>query len=318
MRILVAGGAGFIGSHAVTHFSNCGDDVYVLDALTYAGDVNRIKESIDLGTKFFKLDIRDRHAVERCLSDIRPEYLVNFAAETHVDRSIVDAKDFITTNFEGACNLMNLCREYSTFYVHMSTDEVYGAALPYASRGFIESDKLDPKNPYAASKAAADHMLEANRNTYGQPYLAFRPSNNYGPRQNEEKFLPKLIKCLIAKPGTLNFPLYGIGDQIREWTYVKDTARAIRASIVEQKRGLRQGGFVNVSSNVSMTNVDLISHVKHTLSEMGCLNNPDCITSVQDRKGHDRCYWIESSVKCQFTPFDVALRETIASFALAE
>jgi dTDP-glucose 4,6-dehydratase len=310
MRILIAGAAGFIGSHALDHFVSKGDDVWVIDALTYAGDVEHIKKytSIYKG-KFLCEDIVCDHEVDRWVKEAKPDVVVNFAAETHVDNSIRNATPFIRTNFQGACNLMKACRDVGALYTHISTDEVYGVPDAIATRGFIESDPLNPQNPYSASKAAADMMLVANKNTHGQEFLAVRPSNNFGPYQHAEKFLPKLINCLTSKQ-SVDFPLYGDGKQIREWTYARDTVKIIRNSIVNGTRG-----FLNVTSKVSMQNVDVIEMVKNILEKEGNLVNPNAVKFVKDRPGHDRRYWIESSIsRNEFTSFDTALHETIRHY----
>lgn len=313
MRVLLVGAAGFIGSHALDHFVEQGDDVWVMDELTYAGDVERIKKHMSVyAGKFMCNDIAYAHEVDHWVNKVHPEVIVNFAAETHVDNSITNPAPFVKTNFEGACNLMTAARKHGILYVHMSTDEVYGVPDEDADRGFIESDPLRPRNPYSASKAAADLMLIANQNTYGQEFLALRPSNNFGPNQHEEKFLPKLIKCLVSQPddNKTDFPLYGDGMQVREWTYAPDTAKIIREAIVNGSRG-----FMNVSSNVSMPNIEVINKVKRILEDEGKLGNPDAVVRVKDRPGHDRRYWIECSIaREKFTPFDKALRETVEHY----
>lgn len=313
MKVLIAGAAGFIGSHALDHFVACGDDVCVIDKLTYAGDVERIKKHPKVyAGNFWCEDISYSREYSDWVNKCDPQVIINFAAETHVDNSIIDAQPFVKTNFEGACALMTLARKRNALYVHLSTDEVYGVPSVDATRGFIESDPLNPRNAYSVTKAAADLMLMANKNTYGQDFLAIRPSNNFGPNQNEEKFLPKLIKCLVSQPDghKTDFPLYGDGMQIREWTYAPDTAKIIREAIVNGTRG-----FMNVSSRVSMQNVEVINKVKHILKDEGKLSNPDAIVHVKDRLGHDRRYWIECSIaREKFTPFDKALRETVEHY----
>lgn len=313
MKIIIAGAAGFIGSHALDHFMACQDDVWVIDKLTYAGDVKRIEKhkSVYSG-KFICQDIASFHEMERWVNKVKPDVILNFAAETHVDNSIKNASSFIRSNVEGAYSLMTAARNHDCLYVHLSTDEVYGVPDDKATRGFIESDPLNPRNPYSATKASADMMLVANNNTYGQEFLAIRPSNNFGPNQHEEKFLPKLIKCLVSQPdgNKMDFPLYGDGKQVREWTYAPDTAKIIREAIVNKNRG-----FLNVSSNVSMTNIEVIEKVKNILLSEGKLGNPNAVRFVADRLGHDRLYWIESSIdKDKFTPFDKALHETIEHY----
>lgn len=313
MRVLLVGAAGFIGSHALDHFVASGDDVWVMDKLTYAGDRNRIfKHTSVYADKFLCEDIACRHEVDRWTNKICPDVIVNFAAETHVDNSIADASPFVRSNFEGACNLMTAARKVGALYVHLSTDEVYGVPETDATRGFVETDPLNPRNPYSATKAAADMMLVANKNTHGQDFLAIRPSNNFGPNQHEEKFLPKLIRCLVSQPdmNRTDFPLYGDGKQVREWTYAPDTAKIIRHAIVNKWRG-----FHNVSSNVSFQNIQVVAMVKDMLESEGKLGNPDAVTFVKDRPGHDRRYWIESKIDpTMFTPFDQAIAETVEHY----
>jgi dTDP-glucose 4,6-dehydratase len=313
LRVLITGGAGFIGSHAVDHFVSSNDDVWVMDKLTYAGDIERIKKhaSVYKG-KFLCEDIVCAREVDRWVNKVHPDVIVNFAAETHVDNSITNVSPFIKTNFEGACNLMTAARKHHALYVHLSTDEVYGVPTEDATRGFVVSDSLNPRNPYAASKAAADMMLLANLNTHNQEFLAFRPSNNFGPNQHEEKFLPKLIRCLISKSDhdKINFPLYGDGKQVREWTYAPDTAKIIRHAIINKWRG-----FHNVSSNISFQNIQIIEMVKNVLLSDNKLGNSDAVMFVKDRPGHDRRYWIESKIdQTMFTPFDKALRGTVEHY----
>ena len=311
MKVLIAGGCGFIGSHAVRHFVESGDDVCVVDALTYAGRRSYLDGLVD-DNDFIQADICDKPAMNLLLRCWNPDVVVNFAAETHVDNSIRDCTPFVKTNFEGASNLMTACRGIGALYVHLSTDEVYGVPDQAATRGFEPGDPLNPRNPYSASKAAADMMLRANKNTHGQEFLALRPSNNFGPNQHDEKFLPKLIRCLVSQPDgdKTDFPLYGDGMQVREWTFAPDTAKVVRLAI---ECGWRD--FLNVSSGVSMTNREVIERVKAILESEGKLANPDAVQYVMDRQGHDRRYWIESKLNPSlFTPFDEALRLTVEHY----
>jgi dTDP-glucose 4,6-dehydratase len=311
MRVLIAGGCGFIGSHAVRHFVESGDNVFVIDKLTYASDRSRIDGLID-ESNFGLLDISHKLSLDYAMNRWRPDIVINFAAETHVDNSILDASPFVRTNFEGAVNLMTACRDTGALYVHLSTDEVYGVPEQGTTRGFVETDPLSPRNPYSATKAAADLMLVANKNTHGQEFLAIRPSNNFGPHQHEEKFLPKLIRCLVSQPDMdrTDFPLYGDGKQVREWTYAPDTVKIIRHAIVNGWRG-----FHNVSSNVAFQNIQVIAMVKDMLDVDGKLGNPNAVTFVKDRPGHDRRYWIESNIDpTMFTPFPQAITETVEHY----
>jgi dTDP-glucose 4,6-dehydratase len=301
LKVLIAGGCGFIGSHAVRHFVESGDEVSVIDKLTYAADKGRL-EGLIPEDDFIEGDICNTHTLNLVMRAWAPDVVVNFAAETHVDNSIKDATPFVKTNFEGACALMTACRGVGALYVHLSTDEVYGDALGH-DRGFTTFDALRPRNPYSATKAAADMMLLANLNTYKQDFLAFRPSNNYGPNQHGEKFLPKLIDCMLTgKP----FPLYGDGMQMREWTYAGDTARGIRDTIVS---GVRNR-FFNLTSGGTDTNLNITREVARAIRARG-LTAHDVVTLSTDRPGHDRRYWIQNDVKIPYTSFTDGLEKTL-------
>lgn len=304
-KVLIAGGCGFIGSHVVSHFAGMGDEVHVVDKLTYAADLSRIEGHVRRHA-FTQLDVCDRGEVDRLLNRVKPDVVLNLAAETHVDNSIADSAPFTRSNFEGACSLMDACRRHNAFYAHFSTDEVYGDASVLSGRdhGFLTTDPLKPRNPYSASKAAADLMILANSNTHKQPYLIFRPSNNFGPNQHAEKFLPKLIDCYLnGKP----FPLYGDGQQIREWTFVKDTARVVRDTIVA---GVKDQ-VINVSSGFSDTNLNVTRRVEAALRARRVVP-ADVVRLSADRPGHDRRYWIESDVAAEnFRSFSEGLEATL-------
>ncbi len=313
MKVLIAGGCGFIGSHAVRHFVESGDDVTVIDKLTYAGRRHRLDGLVD-EDQFVQMDICDKPAVNLITRVWNPEVVVNFAAETHVDNSILDPSPFLRTNFEGASNLMTACRDIGALYVHLSTDEVYGDASGYGVsdaaedvhsdfRGFTPEHPLRPRNPYSATKAAADMMLLANLNTFKQDFMAFRPSNNFGPEQHPEKFLPKLISCMLD--GT-SFPLYGDGSQMREWTYAGDTARGIRKTILTGARNR----FHNLTSGFTDTNLNISKMVSRALRKRG-IEPHDVVNCSADRRGHDKRYWIENGVDIEFTPFAEALEKTL-------
>ena len=302
MKILLTGGAGFIGSHAVDHFVSMGDEVTVVDKLTYAG---RMENLTDVPGRFsFKqLDICDRGSLKDVFQAGAFDAVINFAAETHVDNSITNVEPFIQTNVVGATNLMELCHRHNTLFCQLSTDEVYGDASS-AVEPFSVGDPLRPRNPYSATKAAADMMLLARHNTFKQPYLMFRPSNNFGPRQHVEKFLPKLIYSMLSG---VSFPLYGDGRQQREWTFAPDTARAIRQAIVSGVRNQT----LNISSEFTADNLSVVDHVKRTIEARGHTAH-DVVKHVTDRPGHDRKYWIQSSVpEDQFTNFTDALTQTV-------
>ena len=306
MRFLVTGGAGFIGSHVVHHCVACGDDVTVVDKLTYAGSMSNL-DNVSRPFTFEKADICDRQAMAYIIREGKFDAILNLAAETHVDNSIKDSTAFTMTNTVGAITLMDVARDNDVLFCQMSTDEVYGDAAD-SDIGFEATDPLRPRNPYSATKAAADMMLLSYHNTFKQPYLIFRPSNNFGPRQHAEKFLPKLVETLVSRDSKATFPLYGDGRQIREWTYAGDTVKAIRDTIVSGERNR----ILNVSSGFSLENVQTIERVLQVMAERGYAASADRIEHVRDRPGHDRRYWIESDIPASaFTSFETALKETV-------
>ena len=286
-----------------------GDDVTVVDKLTYAGSLDNLRD-VRGAFEFKQLDVCSPHDMSVIFLHRGFDVVINYAAETHVDNSINSAEPFVETNVKGGLNLMELAHHYKSLYVQVSTDEVYGDAT-FMSGPFTVDDPLRPRNPYSATKAAADMMLLARHNTFKQEYLIFRPSNNFGPRQHKEKFLPKLIDCMLKGK---DFPLYGDGKQKREWTYAPDTARAIRNTILSGKRN----EIVNVSSGFMEENIGIIQHVKNALEARG-KQAADVVKFVADRPGHDRKYWIESTIsESEFTPFSDALGETIDHYIKVE
>ena len=306
MKVIITGGAGFIGGHAVRHFVEKGDEVLNIDKLTYAG---RIENTIH--SKFTKLDICETDILHDVVRKFSPDYVVNFAAETHVDNSIRSSKEFIRSNLEGATSVMDVCRRLGIPLCHISTDEVYG---PATDRPFTECDILNPKNPYSATKAAADLMLAAQQNTHGLNYIIVRPSNNYGPGQNPEKFIPKLVKSI--KEGK-KFPLYGTGSQEREWTYVKDTACMIR-KLITSKTAWSCDPIYNLSSGITHKNIDVVKLVLNAYNNINSKNIDvsDVVDFVADRPGHDKKYWINSEkldslTKLSYTSFEDGVIETI-------
>lgn len=302
MKILITGGAGFIGSHAVEHFVSKGDEVTVVDKLTYAGKLENLS-GVQGEFTFKKVDICDLDSLNNVFLAGRFDAVVNFAAETHVDNSINSSDEFIQTNLQGAANVMRLSRHYNALFCQLSTDEVYGDASGL-ERPFTTSDPLHPRNPYSATKAAADLMVLACHNTYKQPYLIFRPSNNFGPRQHKEKFLPKLIDCMLTGK---DFPLYGDGLQMREWTFAPDTVRLIREAIVSGAKN----EVLNISSGYACPNVEVINSTKLVLNSKG-FETAEVAKRVADRPGHDRRYWIHSSFpENRFTRFITGLNNTV-------
>ena len=222
MSIIVTGGAGFIGSNFLHHLLTVTDEeIVVIDNLTYAAN----KEYVPHQLKLLECDISDRKHVDEIFSKYKPKKVFNFAAESHVDNSIKNVDPFISTNISGTCNLLraSVDCDVNKFH-HVSTDEVYGSLEYDDTKLFSEETPYDPRNPYSASKASAEHMVKAWNNTYGLPYLITSAANNYGPRQHAEKLIPKVIDNVLNDRVT---NMYGGGQQIRDWIYVEDHCRAI-------------------------------------------------------------------------------------------
>ena len=282
MKLLVTGGAGFIGSNFVRYLLALRDDADIVnfDKLTYAGNLENLT-AVATGPRytFIRGDISDAGAVSEVLAS-GFDAVINFAAETHVDRSIEDAAPFLRTNLIGTHVLLESARQYRLpLFVQISTDEVYGSAAP--GQSFCEDDVLNPRSPYAASKAAADHLVSAYANTYGLPVLILRCTNNYGPYQFPEKLIPLTIaNALEEKP----IPVYGDGLQERDWLYVEDYCRAIELVL---ERG-KPREIYNVSSGAPQTNLRVVQTVLQLLGKPESL-----IQFVEDRPGHDRRYALD-------------------------
>ena len=270
-RMLITGGCGFIGSHFTDFQMGYVDmEVIVVDKLTYASNIDYLPE----GAKLIKKDINDLTYDD--IGEI--QYCVNFAAESHVDNSIDDGNPFVKTNVNGTFNLLELCRQMKNFkkFVQISTDEVYGDVKEPS----IETDVLNPSSYYSATKAAADQIVLAAGKTYELPYLITRSCNNYGDRQHEEKFLPKLFKCYKEQ---MAFPLYGDGLNRREWIWVGDNIRIIDLLT----HSPNHYGIYNVGTGDIWCNVDIVDEV--TMLTEGGVN----FQQVDDRLGHDRAYWLD-------------------------
>ena len=281
MNFLVTGGAGFIGSNFVRYvLANTDHSVRTLDALTYAGSLSNLEDlSGDSRHEFMEGDIRDRELVEELLADT--DVVFNFAAESHVDRSIEGSKPFVATNVKGTQTLLDAARETDLDrFVQISTDEVYGQTLDGQS---TETDPLDPRNPYAATKAGADHLARSYYTTYGLPVSITRSSNNYGPRQHKEKLIPKLIRR--AANGE-SLPLYGDGSNVREWTYVIDNCRAV----MEVFESGAPGEIYNIGSGEEHSNLAVAERIVGALDA-----SEDLIQFVKDRPGHDQRYALDTS-----------------------
>jgi dTDP-glucose 4,6-dehydratase len=298
--ILITGGAGFIGVNFVRDWiATEGTRVVNLDKLTYAGNLASLSDlAPDERHVFVKGDIGDRALIGRLLREHRPRAIVNFAAESHVDRSIHGPADFVQTNVVGTLALLEEARAYwsglepaarSAFrFLHVSTDEVYGS-LGSADAAFTEASPYSPNSPYAASKAGADHLVRAFHHTYGLPTLTTNCSNNYGPYQFPEKLIPLMIvNALQRKP----LPVYGDGRNVRDWLYVTDHCEAVRQVL---KHG-RPGETYNIGGNAEKANLDVVRSVCAILDGLRPDSGPheQLVTFVKDRPGHDRRYAIDA------------------------
>jgi len=300
MRILVTGGAGFIGSALVRHLVlECGHEVLNVDALTYAGCLASLRDvEAKANYRFLHADICDRAAMEKAFADFQPERVMHLAAESHVDRSITGAADFIQTNVVGTFTLLeaaldhwsNLAaaekREFR--FLHVSTDEVYGSLG--AEGLFTEETPYDPSSPYSASKASSDHLAKAWHRTFGLPVLISNCSNNYGPYHFPEKLIPlTILNALAGEP----LPVYGTGENVRDWLYVEDHARALE---LIAERG-RVGETYNVGGRNERRNIDVVRTICTVLDELVPANRPreELIEFVPDRPGHDARYAIDPS-----------------------
>ena len=300
---LVTGGAGFIGSNFVLQQRHARvARIINLDKLTYAGNLQNLAElRHDVDHIFKPGDIGDRELVRSLLTEFRPEAVINFAAESHVDRSIRSPETFIETNVMGTFRLLEEVRHYweglskkekSNFrFLHISTDEVYGSLEP-DDPAFRETTPYSPNSPYSASKAASDHLMRAYKETYGLPVLITNCSNNYGPLQFPEKFIPLLI--LNACQGKA-LPIYGDGQNIRDWLYVTDHCDAVR--LVLERGSI--GSSYNIGGQCEMTNLQVVSHLCGLLDELlpqsQYTPHSSLITFVPDRPGHDRRYAMDIS-----------------------
>ncbi|MDW7998798.1 MAG: dTDP-glucose 4,6-dehydratase [Thermodesulfovibrio sp.] len=302
MKILVTGGAGFIGSFFVRKALSQGYEVCVVDKLTYAGDLRRIEDLLNK-IKFYKADITNKEFLEYIFSKEKPQSVIHFAAETHVDRSILDPFLFLRTNIEGTYNLLEISLRFEVnCFLNITTDEVYGEI---SEGNFTEESPLKPNSPYAVSKASQDLLGRAFSRTYGLPVITVRPSNNYGPWQYPEKLIPVAIaKALLEEP----IPLYGDGSNIREWLYVEDCAEAI---LLILERG-KDKEIYNIGSGVEKRNIEVVRSILKVLKK-----SENLICFVKDRPGHDYRYSLDSSKaekelnwKPRFS-FEEALEHTI-------
>jgi len=325
MTILVTGGAGFIGSNFVLDWFAQGTEPLVnLDKLTYAGNAENLKPLKDSPSHVFVHgDIGDRKTVRRLLEMHGPRAIVHFAAESHVDRSIHGPDEFIQTNVLGTFALLEEARAWweklpasrrdEFRFLHISTDEVFGSLAPHAPP-FGESTPFAPSSPYAASKAAADHLVRAYHHTYGLPTLIVNCSNNYGPYQFPEKLIPLMIlNATASKP----LPVYGEGNQVRDWLFVRDHCTAVRQVLA----GGRIGETYNLGGHNQKTNLEVVNAICALLDEArphSKIRHSSLITFVKDRPGHDRRYAMDFSkiaLQLGWAPsetFESGLRKTVA------
>ncbi len=312
--LLVTGGAGFIGSNFIRYFLRRNKSFILinLDKLTYAGNLENLKE-VENSPRyhFVKGDICNHELVSYIFKKYKPDYVINFAAESHVDRSLEDPSTFTQSNVLGTLTLLenarnawnrsdrNVCR-----FLQISTDEVYGS-LENNTDYFMENSQILPSSPYSASKAAADLMARAYHVTHGLPVIIIRCCNNYGPYQNTEKFIPKCITCLLQDR---KVPVYGNGSNIREWIHVLDHSIAVIKALFYGK----PGEIYNIGSGEEISNIDMVKRIVRILGKP-----EDLIQFTQDRPGHDRryalnCYKARSNLNwsCRYT-LDDGLKETI-------
>jgi dTDP-glucose 4,6-dehydratase len=303
MKLLTTGTAGFIGSEFVRQAVEKGHEVIVVDCITYAGDLDRIK-SIEGHYKFYETDISDYLQIDKIFVDEKPDAVVHWAAETHVDRSILDSSPFMKTNVLGTHSLLESAKKYGVNkFINIATDEVYGELGETGS--FFENTPLEPNSPYSVSKTSADMLGRAYHRTFGTPVITARPSNNYGPWQFPEKLVPVvLLKALHGE----NIPVYGQGLNVREWLYVSDCADAVMTLLEKAE----PGSVYNIGSSQERQNIDV---VKRLLSLLG--KSDDMIEYVQDRPGHDFRYSLnydKITTELGWTPkinFDTGMEKTV-------
>jgi len=328
MTILVTGGAGFIGSNFIIDWLSVHDETVInLDNLTYAGNLNNLS-SLE-GNKnhiFVKGDIGNSTLITRLLHTHRPRAVFNFAAESHVDRSIHEPETFMQTNIIGTFRLLECTREYwhalerdkkTEFrFLHVSTDEVYGS-LQSDAPAFSETNRYQPNSPYSASKAASDHLIRAYHHTYGLPVLTTNCSNNYGPYQFPEKLIPLIIHNALAHK---SLPIYGDGLQIRDWLYVSDHCSAIRTVLEKGRNGeVYNIGGLNERANIEIVHAlcEILDELRPITTNSSISSYRELITYVEDRPGHDRRYAINAQkieTELGWRPtetFETGIRKTV-------
>ena len=320
-KILITGGAGFIGAHVVKHFVKEYSEYQIinLDCLTYAADPKNLADIESLENyKFLEININNAKDVDNVFKKYEVSHVIHLAAESHVDRSIDNSIDFALTNVIGTVNLLNAAKnnwigKRDHLFYHISTDEVYGSLGLNGS--FKETTKYDPKSPYSASKASSDHFVRSYFNTHNLPVVISNCSNNYGPYQNEEKFIPTVIKSLFDRRP---IPIYGEGKNIRDWLYVHDHVLAIEKIF----NNGRIGETYNIGGGYEISNLELVYKIIDMYNDLNPsdFNSKELISFVNDRKGHDFRYSIDSSKiqsELNWSPkmkFDEGLKTTINWF----
>lgn len=283
MKILVTGGAGFIGSDLVRKLGKEEYKVSVIDKLTYAGDIKRVEEVLDL-INFYREDLADLKSMLEIFEKEKPDIVVHYAAETHVDRSILNPDIFFQTNVMGTLNLLKASMKFKVRkFIHISTDEVYGELPLNSNEKFTEDSPLKPNSPYSASKASSDMLVRAFVETYDFPAIIVRASNNYGPWQYPEKLIPLSVSKLISGE---KVPVYGTGENVRTWLFVEDFTEAI-LHIIEKGR---EGEIYNVGSSEEKKNLEVIKELLNILGK-----SEDYIEFVPDRPGHDLRYAMDTT-----------------------
>ncbi len=309
-RLLVTGGAGFIGSEFVRQAVSRGFDVVVVDKLTYAGDLERLSD-VNGRYRFYKIDTASIEEVQKVFDSENPDIVVHFAAESHVDRSLLEPYAFIDSNIKGTLNLLEASKVRNVkLFINVSTDEVYG---DLGETGYFDEESpLRPNSPYSVSKAAQDMLGRAYFRSFGLPVITVRPSNNYGPWQYPEKLIPVVIyRALKGLP----IPVYGKGENVREWLFVSDCVEGIFQAI----EGGKPGEIYNIGSGEERQNIEVVKTICKMLDELVPKGTPheSLITFVKDRPGHDFRYGLDST-KAQRelgfkakTPFEEGIRITV-------
>jgi len=291
MTLLVTGGCGFIGSEIIRQAVNQGRNVVNIDSLTYAANQNNLNTINQLDNYEFKhIDICDRLELEKVFHQHQPSSVIHCAAESHVDRSINGPSKFINTNVIGTFNLLESAKKYECKFLHISTDEVYGD-LQEKDPAFTEESLIAPSSPYSASKAASDHLVRAWGKTYNLPFLITNCSNNYGPYQFPEKLIPVVILACIQER---KIPIYGKGDNIRDWLFVSDHVKAILEVL---DKGV-VGETYNIGGGNELKNIEIVKMICEIMDKNYPRSNAsysDLISFVADRKGHDRRYAVNAS-----------------------